>query len=134
MSWTLLIGSLGGVLALALIARLLRLGGAAIGDAEEAVRLAEEALSGFVARHAFLSADHAAAAVVGVDGTLALVKRHGAQFAVRRLTPPVAFTRDGATIAIDSGERLFGRVKLTLAESDETRNLADMIANSASRA
>lgn len=134
MNWALLIGSLASVLALALIARLLKLGGASIGSKDEAAHLAEDALSGFVARQAFLSTDHAAAAVVGVDGTLALIKRHGAQFAVRRLAPPVAFAVEGPAVTIASGERLFGSVKLTLAESDETRNLADMIESSAIRA
>ncbi|WP_114952078.1 hypothetical protein [Sphingosinicella terrae] len=113
MDWLLLAGSLGGVLALAGIAWLLGLGGAEIGDADEARRHAEEALAGFTAAEAFVSADRRAALVLGAENAAALVKVHGAQIAVRRLDRLAVEPVQGG-VRIGSGDRLFGDLALAL--------------------
>ncbi len=48
--------------------------------------MAEDALSGFDARDALVGTDGAAALVLGNDG-IAVLKRHGAKVAARRLVP-----------------------------------------------
>lgn len=80
MNWALLAGSLAGVLGLALIARLLGLGGAELSDAAEAMRIAEAELPGFEASSAALADDRRSAVVTGADGAIVKIRRHGAQF------------------------------------------------------
>ena len=80
MNWALLAGSLAGVLGLALIARLLGLGGAALADEAEAVRIAEAELPGFEAVAAVLGDDRQSANVTGTDGRVVQLRRHGAHF------------------------------------------------------
>lgn len=84
MNWMLAAGSVAGVLGLALIARLLGLGGAALADAEEAMRIAEAELPGFVATSAVLAEGGQGATVTGADGTIVRLRRHGAQFVADR--------------------------------------------------
>lgn len=123
MSMTQLIISLAGVLGLALVARLLRLGESRIASADDACRIAEEMLAGFVAGRAIVSRDGNAALVAG-NGTVAVLKRHGAHVAARRLVPPIAIRDavEGATI--ETGERLFGAVTLIGVFPDDARALA----------
>src|SRR5688572_26459716 len=123
MNWPLLAGSLAGVLALAAIAWMLGLGGSAIGGADEAMRTAEAACSGFRGECAFVSRDGRSALVGGADGDLVLLKVHGVHVAARRLTLPVAVetSADGVTIA--TGERMFGRVRLVLDPEDRDKLL-----------
>ena len=104
-------GSIVAILVLSGIAWALGLGGGAITDEAEAMRHAEDALTGFDAASARLSADGNAALVTGVDGTLAVVKRHGAQPAVRRVRPDQVRVDAGVTV-VETGERLFGEVTL----------------------
>lgn len=111
MNWTQLGGSLAAVLLLAWIARLLKLGESRIADAETARRMAEEALSGFVARAALVGTNGAAALVLGTDG-IALLKRHGAKVAVRRLGRPLWRRPSPEGVTIETGERMFGAVLL----------------------
>ena len=85
MNWALLAGSLAGVLGLALIAKLLGLGHAALTDSAEAMRIAEAELPGFIAASATLAGDRQSATVVGTDGTQVRLRRHGAQFVADRL-------------------------------------------------
>lgn len=120
MDWVLLLGSVAGVLALAIIAWLLGLGGAAIADQAQARRAAEEAQIGFRAEEAFVSTDSKAALVRGRDGDWMLLKVHGAGLAARHLPSPLAARRseDGVTVA--TGERMYGDVRLKLAP--ETRD------------
>ena len=117
----LLAGSLGGVLALAAIAWLLGLGGASIDGPEAATRVAEEGLHGFTAARALVSGDGKAALVRGTDGSVALLKVHGAHVAARRLALPIDCSElpDGARIR--TGERMFGEVHFVL--SDEDRDI-----------
>ncbi|MBA2921141.1 hypothetical protein GON01_15720 [Sphingomonas sp. MAH-20] len=80
MSWTLLAGSLAGVLGLALVAKLLRLGGAELASEDEAMAIAEAERPGFVAVSAVLAEDRQSAVVTGTDGEQVRLRRHGAQF------------------------------------------------------
>jgi hypothetical protein len=84
MNWTLLAGSLAGVLGLALIAKLLGLGGAELTSEEEAMAIAEAERPGFVALSAVLADDRQSAVVRGRDGAEVRVRQHGAQFVVDR--------------------------------------------------
>jgi hypothetical protein len=121
--WLMLGGSLVAVLALALVARLLGLGGGAIGSAEEAMAIAEETLGGFQAEAAIVSGDGAAALVLGPSGDFALIKQHGTQPAARRLARPLRVEEVEGGVRIDSGERRFGAVRLTLDPADRDKLL-----------
>lgn len=111
MTWPLLLGSLAAILGLAYVSRLLKLGEGRIADADSASRIAEDALAGFVAREALVSHDGAAALVLGTD-TIAVLKRHGANVAVRRLVPPLWRRDVPEGVTIETGERMFGPVTL----------------------
>lgn len=105
-------GSLVAVLLLALAARLLKLGGGTIADEAAAKAAAEQLLSGFDADYATLGSDGQAALVHGSDGSVALLKMHGAQIAARHLRPPLVTQTLPEGLRIDSGERRFGAVLL----------------------
>jgi hypothetical protein len=120
MSWTLIAGLLVGLLALAAIARQLRLGEVNIADPDTAMRLAERHLAGFQARHALVGGNGEGALVAG-NGTLALLKRQGARVAVRRMVAPLALAPAVEGVAIDSGEAMFGRVALFGVTDDQVR-------------
>lgn len=109
MNWVQLGGSIVAILFLAGVAWALGLGRAEIADEARAMQAAEDALSGFDAISAVVSADKRTAMVRGKDGSVAALKLHGAQIAARRI--------DGSRVeessegwALDSGERRFGRV------------------------
>lgn len=108
---TIFAASLAAILGLALAARLLRLGGGSIVDADHAMREAEAQLSGFEAERALVGSDGQAALVHGRDGSVALLKIHGTQVAARRLAEP-AMRATGEGLMVDSGERRFGAVLL----------------------
>ena len=116
-------GSIAGVLALVLVAWLLRLGGASIADESEAKRAAEDHQTGFVAEAAFVSTDGKAALVRGRDGSFVLLKVHGANLAARRLEPPLRATASEAGIVVATGERMFGDVRLDLPPGDRDKLL-----------
>lgn len=80
-----LLGSLAAILLLALAARLLRLGGGRIADEAQAMAEAEAILPGFEAERAAVASDGQAALVHGRDGSVAVLKMHGARVAGRRL-------------------------------------------------
>jgi hypothetical protein len=122
MSWTQILGSLAAILALAWIARRLKLGESRISDAATACRMAEDALVAFTAHRALVATDGSAAVVAGSTG-IALIKRHGAQVAVRRLLPPLSLAEAVEGVTIDSGERWFGRVTLFGVLASEVRGL-----------
>ena len=109
MNWLQLGGSLAAVLVLAGIAWALGLGRASIADEAEAMRAAEDALSGFEAERAVVGSDGRAALVYGAEGKIAVLKMHGAQPAVR-LVSAAAVHETAEGLAVDSGERLFGSV------------------------
>ena len=112
MNWIQLGGSVAAILMLAGIAWALGLGEASIADEAEACRHAEDALTGFDALSARVSSDGRAALVNGADGTLAVVKLHGAQPAVRRVTASQV-REEFSTIMVDTGERRFGRIMIS---------------------
>jgi hypothetical protein len=104
-------GSLVAILLLALAARLLRLGGARIGDEGDAMAAAEAILSGFEATGAVIGSDGQAALVRGADGSAALLKVHGARIAGRRVSDPqTEVLAEG--LRVHSGELRFGAVLL----------------------
>lgn len=108
--WLQLGGSLVAVLALAGLTWLLRLGRTPpIVDAAFAVREAEAMLSGFDAREAIIATDGETALVHGRDGSVAVLKRHGAHFAARRV-PADAVHETPEGWQVDTGEALFGPV------------------------
>jgi len=111
MNWMQLGGSVAAVLVLVLISWLLKLGESRIADAETAKTMAEDALSGFVARDALVGTNGAAALVLGNDG-IALLKRHGAKVAARRLARPLWRRPSPEGVTIETGERMFGAVLL----------------------
>lgn len=111
MNWTLLGGSLVAVLALAGIAAWLKLGGDPLTKAD-ALDAAGDMLPGFVPEAVLLGSDGAAALVRGRGGRVALVKRHGAQPAVRELVRSVGLTAAGDGTIVRSGDRMFGDVVL----------------------
>lgn len=109
MNWTLLGGSLVAVLALAGIAAWLKLGGDPLDEAA-AIDAAGDMLPGFVPEVALLGEDGEAALVRGRGERIALVKRHGAQPAVRELTRPVGLAAGDKGTIVRSGDRMFGDV------------------------
>lgn len=117
-----LVGSLVAILALAGVARMLKLGQSKIANEDDARRFAEEALVGFEGGRALVSGDGGAALVAG-RGAIAVLKRHGAQVAVRRLIPPLYVNEavEGATV--ETGERLLGPVVLFGITADQVRGL-----------
>lgn len=114
MNWLVLAGSVAGVIGLAVIARMLRLGGVAISGEAEARAFAELNHVGFEAEEAFVSADGASALVRGRDGSFVLLKAHGAQMASRRAMAPLRIEATGEGVRIATGERMFGPVPLQL--------------------
>jgi hypothetical protein len=108
--WVVLGGSLVAVAVMTAIAWGLKLGGGAITSEAQAITAAEQVLSGFEGKYAVLGTDGQAALVRGADGSVALLKMHGAQVAARRLQPPVAAEPSADGLRIATGERRFGAV------------------------
>lgn len=102
---------LAAMLGLALVAHWLRLGESRIASAAQAREAAERMLAGFVAQDALLGTDGNAALVAG-NGTLAVLKRHGARLAARRLVAPLRLSQAIEGISVETGERPFGSVLL----------------------
>lgn len=126
MTWTQLGGSIVAILALAGVARALRLGESRIADPDTARTMAQDALAGFVAGAALVGSDGGAAVVAGTGpsaGTLAVLKRHGAHVAARRLLPPLAVREAVEGVGIATGERMFGTVTLLGVLADDIRAL-----------
>lgn len=111
MNWALLGGSLVAVLALAGIAAWLKLGGDPL-DESAAIDAAGDMLPGFVPEAVLLGSEGDAALVRGRGDRVALVKRHGAQPAVRELVRPVGLAAAGEGTILRSGDRMFGDVVL----------------------
>jgi len=111
MNWTLLGGSLVAVLALAGIAAWLKLGGDPLTESD-AMEAAGDTLPGFVPETVLLASDGATALVRGRGRRIALVKRHGAQPAVRELVPPFGISAAAEGTIVRSGDRMFGDVVL----------------------
>ena len=123
MTYLILAGSIAGVLVLVLIAWWLGLGGGAIGGEAEACRAAEDSQFGFVAEAAIVAADGQAAVVRGRDGSVLLLKVHGAHLAARRLAPLLRFTPVPDGVMVATGERMFGDLRLRLSPEDRDKLL-----------
>nr|WP_202390316.1 hypothetical protein [Tsuneonella aeria] len=114
-------GSLAAIAALAFIALKLGLGGdRRIRDEEDLRELAEEALCGFDPVEVAIDRAGLAAIARDAGGRIMLLRRHGAHFAARLLSPPVRNRLDGAALVVESGERLFGPVRLDLGDDART--------------
>jgi hypothetical protein len=111
MNWAQLGYSLAGVIGLALVARWLRLGESRISNAAQARETAEQMLAGFIAHDAVVGTDGGAALVAG-NGAIAVLKRHGARIAARRLIAPLHLSQGIEGVRVETGERLFGSVLL----------------------
>ena len=127
MNWIALGYSLAGVLGLALLARWLRLGESRISSEAQARETAEQMLAGFLAHGALLGTDGNAALVAG-NGSIAILKRHGAKIAARRLLVPLRLMQDVEGVRVETGERLFGGVLLFGVVEDEVRALEASVA------
>ena len=122
MNWVVLGYSLAGVLGLALVARWLRLGESKIVSAAQARETAEQMLAGFIAHDALIGTDGGAALVAG-NGSVAILKRHGAKIAARRLIAPLRLTQAIEGVRVETGERLFGGVLLFGVTDSDVRAL-----------
>ncbi|HWK34787.1 hypothetical protein, partial [Sphingomonas sp.] len=83
---------------------------------------AEALLAGFEGGRVLVSEDGRAALVAG-NGTVAVLKRHGARVAARRLVPPLRLREAVEGVTVDTGERQFGPVTLTGVIADDIRAL-----------
>lgn len=106
-------GSLLGVLVLAGVAWGLGLGRIKPITPTEAADMAELRLTAFQARETWVSEDGAGALILG-GGEAALIKRHGADYALRRLPLPLNIHGDDDAVTIETGEMLYGPVRLLL--------------------
>ena len=128
MNWLVFGGSLAAVLALGGVAAWLKLGGVdrSLGDAAEAMRAAEDALSGFDAIAAAVGADGRAALVIGAEARVAVLKAHGARVVAREIGwRDVRSTERG--IVIETAERGFGAVTLSGVDALDIRRLAPQL-------
>lgn len=122
MSLTILLGSVAAVLILAGIARLLKLGTSPRIESEEAAaQHARDAHSGFRPREVALDRDGRAALVLGENGEAILLRPHGAQITARVFHVLPNAVQDGPTLTIQTGERLFGDIKLMLDDAEAAR-------------
>lgn len=121
MNWVGLLGSLGGVLALAAVAWWLGLGRSEPLTAEEVLERAEFEFGPMAARLAFVGEDGAAAVVIVSDGRAILFKKHGTQPASRMVLPPVAWDDAEGGLLFRTGDRRFGDVRLRVAKAERDR-------------
>ena len=110
-------GSLAAILILAWFARRLGLGGdERLREADEARRLAEEAVCGFDARDVALDRAGIGALLRGADGRVLLLRRHGARWAARLVDDPAGVRLDRNFLTVTTSEKPFGSVTLDLGD------------------
>lgn len=121
-------GSLLAILALAWLARALRLGKPPRLLDDAAARYhANAAVEGFAPVDIARDRDGRSAILRDAHGRFLILKPHGAHFAARLLKPPMtARTQDGALV-IQTGERLFGDVTLQIADPQAWENAINAI-------
>jgi hypothetical protein len=108
-------GSLVAVLALAWIAKLMGLGGdVRIRDADHARALAFDALYGFAATDVVVDRAGYGALLKDAGGRHALVRKHGAHFVTRMVTPQAEGRLDQHFLTIKLAEPDFAPVTLNL--------------------
>lgn len=119
------LGSLVAILAVAGLAWWLKLGGTPLllneGEAQAA---ASEAIDRFESVETAVDANGRGAILRDRSGYLLLLKRHGNKFAGRLLTHSATGRIDRGKLVVDSGERRFGIVILTI---DHAQSWADRI-------
>jgi hypothetical protein len=116
-------GSLVAILALAGLARWMKLGGTPRLDSEAAVRRAAgEVEDGFAPVAIACDAGGAGALARDGAGRIMVIKRHGNRFAGRVLGPRAAARlsrdADSATLEVNAGEARFGPVLLSIADAE----------------
>lgn len=110
-------GSLAAILILAWLARRLGLGGdPRLRDADEARRLADEAICGFAAEDVALDEGGTGALLRDAEGRLVVLRRHGARWAGRLLDGDAAARVDGERLTVATGDKRFGSVTLELGD------------------
>lgn len=119
-------GSLAAILLLAWLTRRLGLGGdPQLRDAQEARRLAGEALEGFEARDVVLDRDGTGALLRDAAGRVMVLRRHGARWAGRLLDSHAAVRIDRTLLTITTHDKPFGAVTLDL--GDQAQVWADRL-------
>lgn len=114
-------GSVVAVAVMVAFAWALRLGGGAIAGEAEAMAAAEDLLPGFDAEQAVVGSDGRAALVSGADGSLAVLKMHGARIAGRLLHPPFDSEATAGGLRIRTGDARFGAVTIPGVQSIPSR-------------
>lgn len=114
-------GSVVAVAVMVAFAWALGLGGGAIAGEAEAKAAAEDLFSGFDAEQAAVGADGRAALVCGADGSLAVLKMHGARIAGRLLRPPFDNEATADGLRIRTGDARFGAVTVRGVQSIPSR-------------
>lgn len=112
-------GSLVAILALAALARWLKLGGHP-GLSDEAMlrSAAEEIADGFEVADFALAADRSAALVRDPQGRIMLIRLHGSRHVGRILSPLASARASGNTLEVDCREPRFGVSRLELEDSE----------------
>ncbi len=118
MNFITILGSLGAIAVVVLIVRTLRFDAKTLGE-DDAERLAEQMIAGFQAIDMVTCKGKQSALVLGADGRVVLLKRTGGRYAARALQPPIRCERpEPGKLIIDSAERHFGKIEVTLDEAD----------------
>jgi hypothetical protein len=118
-------GSLAAILALAGLARWMRLGGTPrIASEGDVHRIAGEVEDGFTPQ--VIACDAAGDGALARDGAgrIMVIRRHGNRFVGRALTASASARASGKALTIDCGERRFGITRLEL---DDAQAWADAI-------
>ncbi|QKG71034.1 hypothetical protein [Erythrobacter mangrovi] len=109
------VGSLVAILALAWVARWLKLGPQPrLHDESEARRAADEAVSGYAPVAIALDREGYGALMRDAAGRVLLLRPHGTHFAGRILAAGARAQLDGEALVVDSGERRYGQARLTV--------------------
>ena len=113
------LGSLVAILALAAIARAMKLGPErTLKSREEALEAAEESVSGFSAVALALDADGRGALLRDAQGRVLLLRPHGTHFAGRVLTAAARARLEGDALVIDTAEKRYGTARLRVDDAD----------------
>lgn len=111
------LGSLAAILVLAGLAWGLKLGPAPRLTDDEAVRIeAAEAVDGFLPVAMARDSEGRGAIMRDAGGRVLLLRPHGSHFAGRLLSPLASAHSEGDTLVVDTAERRYGAVRLTLAD------------------
>lgn len=122
MSLPILIGSLAAVFFVAAVSWFLGMGRTPrIESGDQARQLACDAHSGFEPTDAVVSRDGKAALVSGRNGDFVLLREHGANIAARVMHEQPPIRQDGNMLIVETGERLYGDLRLDLGAEDARR-------------